>query len=482
MIAFRNLPMRQKLTVLSVVASASALLLACAAFVSYEVWTFRDAMLMRLSAQANLVGYNSSAALEFADPAAATEILAAFNAESDIIAAATYRRNGQMFARYQRPDTSGDDALPESMTDVSGRHRFAGDRLELVRPIFFDGKPIGAVAIRADLGRMTERLVRYISIALLIFLLCTIGSILVARKLQHRIAQPILDLAETARTVSKNQDYSIRAVVSGQDEVGRLIATFNEMLATIQEKNTELKNARDELEQRVIDRTAQLEEANKELEAFSYSVSHDLRGPLRGIDGFSQALLEDYAEALDAEGQGYLRRVRAATQRMAQLIDDLLMLSRLSRETVRVEAVDLSALARAIVAELKDTDPERRVDVRVAENMCAKGDARLLRVVLENLLRNAWKFTGKHERAKIEFGTTQSNGKPVYFVRDDGAGFDAAYMDKLFGPFQRLHGASEFEGTGIGLATVQRIIHRHGGRVWAEAAVEQGATFLFTLG
>jgi signal transduction histidine kinase len=481
---FGSLSIRHKLTLLSVVASGSALLLACAAFVGYDFWTFREAILMKLSTQARMVGYNSSAAIEFGDRRAATEILAAFGAESDIIAAATYSRDGQMFARYQRGDAalSVDEALPASTSALADHHRFGHGYLELVRPIIFDGKPMGAVAIRADLSGMGRRLARYMSIALVIFLFCVTGSVLVARTLQHRISQPILNLAETARAVSLNQDYSLRAAATGQDEVSRLIETFNDMLATIQEKNTELKDARDDLERRVIERTAQLEQANKELEAFSYSVSHDLRGPLRAIDGFSQALLEDYIMALDAQGQDYLRRVRAASQRMAQLIDDLLMLSRMSREALRREVVDLSILARAILADLKDAEPQRRVEICVSDGVAANGDARLLRVVLENLLRNAWKFTSKHDKAKIEFGVSQSNGNPIYFVRDDGAGFDAAYVDKLFGPFQRLHASSEFEGTGIGLATVQRIIHRHGGKVWAEAILEQGATFHFTLG
>ncbi len=229
------------------------------------------------------------------------------------------------------------------------------------------------------------------------------------------------------------------------------------------------------------ERTTQLESTNKELEAFAYSVSHDLRAPLRGIDGFSQILLEDYADRLDADGQDYLHRVRAASQRMAALIDDLLKLSRITRRGMHRETVDLSALAQKIAAELEQRKPDRQVEFVIAEGVVAGGDAGLLRVVLENLMSNAWKFTSKHPRARIEFGVVQHDGEAVYFVRDDGAGFDMAYADNMFGAFQRLHSATEFEGTGIGLATVQRIIHRHGGRVWAEGAVEQGATFYFTL-
>ena len=227
--------------------------------------------------------------------------------------------------------------------------------------------------------------------------------------------------------------------------------------------------------------SAQLQAANKELEAFSYSVSHDLRAPLRSIDGFSQALLEDYAEQLDKTGKDYLHRVRASTQRMAELIDDLLNLARVSRTEMRLETVDLSTLAKNIAAALQQAQPERQVDLVIAEGMVATADSGLLKAALENLIGNAWKFTGKRAEAKIEFGVTGNNGESNYFVRDNGAGFDEAYAGKLFGAFQRLHDTCEFPGTGIGLATVQRIIHRHRGRIWAEGKPDQGATFYFSL-
>ncbi len=234
-------------------------------------------------------------------------------------------------------------------------------------------------------------------------------------------------------------------------------------------------------ERQILLRTAQLEAANEELDAFSYSVSHDLRAPLRSIDGFSQALLEDGADGLDGQGKDHLHRIRAATQRMGLLIDDLLNLSRVTRAEIHAERLDISALARSIAAEFQKTQPERRMEFRIEDGLETTADARLLRLVLENLLGNAWKFTSKRASACIEFGKTHLNGAHAYFVRDDGAGFDPAYADKLFGAFQRLHAVTEFPGTGVGLATVQRIIHRHGGRVWAEGAVERGATFYFTL-
>ena len=228
-------------------------------------------------------------------------------------------------------------------------------------------------------------------------------------------------------------------------------------------------------------KAAELAAINRELEAFSYSISHDLRAPLRSVDGFSHALLEDYSGKLDAEGEDNLKRIRAASQRMGQLIDDMLRLSRVTRNEMEIRAVDLSALVRLIGAELREAEPAREVKFAIASDIVARGDPQLLKMALSNLIGNAWKFTGKSPVAKIEFGTTQQNGETAYFVRDNGSGFDMSYSDQLFGAFQRLHSASEFPGTGIGLAIVQRIIHRHGGRVWAESEVGKGATFYFTL-
>jgi len=227
--------------------------------------------------------------------------------------------------------------------------------------------------------------------------------------------------------------------------------------------------------------SAELERANKELEAFSYSISHDLRAPLRAIDGFSKALLSDYAGKFDEQGRHYLERVRAATQRMAQLIDDLLGLSQITRAALKRQRVDLTDIARRVLVDLGARDAARKVATRVADGLVVQADPRLLSVVLENLLGNAWKFTSKQPDATIEVDTETRGDETVYLVRDNGAGFSMEHATKLFAPFQRLHAASDFEGTGIGLATVNRVIARHGGRVWAEAKPGQGATFLFTL-
>jgi light-regulated signal transduction histidine kinase (bacteriophytochrome) len=228
-------------------------------------------------------------------------------------------------------------------------------------------------------------------------------------------------------------------------------------------------------------RTAELDAVNKELETFAYSVSHDLRAPLRGMAGFCHALVEDYGERLDETAKDYVRRISAASKRMGRLIDDLLTLSRMTRAEVNRSNVDLSDMAESIAGQLRETEPDRRVEFRIQPGITVEGDGTLLRTVLENLLGNAWKYSSRKPHATIEFGITVNGPAPTYFVRDNGVGFDMAYADKLFKPFQRLHHAAEFEGTGIGLASAANIIRRHGGRIWAEASPGAGTTMRFTL-
>ena len=249
--------------------------------------------------------------------------------------------------------------------------------------------------------------------------------------------------------------------------------TTQELLARVRTHLT-MARSRNEI-------NAELARANAELEAFSHSVAHDLREPLRSIDGFSELLLSEHGAALDADGRNHLDRVRRAARRMGQMIDDLLMLSRVVRTEPQRASVDLSALAQEVLEALRLQEPERSVHIEVTPGLTAQGDAGLLRIALQNLLGNAWKYSSRQREAQIEFGAKAQEGEWVYFVRDNGAGFEMKYAGKLFNAFQRLHTADEFPGTGIGLATVQRIVRKHGGRIWAQAAVGQGATFYFTL-
>jgi len=321
----------------------------------------------------------------------------------------------------------------------------------------------------------------------------------VAEKAQFGAAQRSMlnildDFASEKTQMEAAQGAMVNILDDFSEEKGRLEETQRAVLNILDDFETEkskvelvneqLENEIEErkrVETRIQGVNTELLSANQELEAFSYSVSHDLRAPLRGIDGFSLALLEDYADKLDEDGKDYLHRVRAATQRMGILIDDLLNLSRVTRSEMRRENTDLGAIARSVAGELQKTQPERRVEFRIEEGLEAFVDSHLIRIVLENLLGNAWKFTSKRESACIEFGRTSGDVGFTYYIRDDGAGFNPTYANRLFGAFQRLHDKNEFPGTGVGLATVQRIIHRHGGRIWAESAVERGATFYFTL-
>ncbi|VAW78211.1 Phytochrome, two-component sensor histidine kinase [hydrothermal vent metagenome] len=271
------------------------------------------------------------------------------------------------------------------------------------------------------------------------------------------------------------------------DELDLVVDAFRQMQNNIQEsfnalKDAErkLKNHREHLEEQVVSRTSELNRINKELETFSYSVSHDLRAPLRGIDGFSLALLEDYSDILDDTGKDYLKRVRTASQRMSVLIDDLLELSRVARSNFSKQSVCLSELAEEAIKQLQQENPDRNIEITIDQGIHAHGDPHLLAILLDNLISNAWKYTGKTSQPWIHFGNREIDGKTVYFVEDNGAGFDMNYADKLFGAFQRLHG-NEFEGTGIGLATAARIVGRHAGRIWADSPTDQGAIFMFTL-
>ena len=264
----------------------------------------------------------------------------------------------------------------------------------------------------------------------------------------------------------------------------RAATFFNELLSPFEMSLRGYRVANEELQR--LNETLQaqkrkLEVVNRELESFSYSVSHDLRGPLRAIDGFSHAVLDKYGERLDPEATRHLGRIRDATRRMAQLIDDMLGLAQVTRREMRHEDVDLSAIARSVCERLQAAAPERNVELAIGSNIRTKGDARLLTVLLENLLGNAWKFTARQPQARIEFDTTAGSGRTVYRVRDNGAGFDMAYAAKLFRPFSRLHSSQDFEGTGVGLATVQRVVRRHGGDIWAEGKIGGGAAFSFTL-
>ena len=483
--AIRNWPIKRKLTGIFLLISGLVLLLTSAAFVTYEVITFRQTIQIHLETRARILAANSTAALAFANEADASELLAALKYDPHMIAGGLYRADGRLLASY--PSAAPTDLVPA--TPQPDGIRFEPGRLVAFTPVAQgENQRLGTLYIASDTKAVSETLRLSGIIALVVLAIAMLAAYALAAALQGWISKPILALVDTATAVATRQDYFAPAPKFGDDELGQLADAFNQMLGRLATQKKELQQHATQLEQRVAERTRELEKraselqaANSELDAFAYSVSHDLRAPLRSIDGFSQVLMEDYAPQLGDAGRDALQRVRAASQRMATLIDDLLKLARVTRAEMRLERVDLSGIAREIVADIQRATPDRSVEFAIAAGLEAKGDARLLRVVLDNLLRNGWKYTGKQPQPRVEFTAKQENGDRVFVVKDNGAGFDMRYADKLFGVFQRLHSASDFEGTGVGLATVRRIINRHGGRIWAEGVVDQGATFYFTL-
>lgn len=472
----------RKLTRISVTASTTALLLAGVILTTYDLRTFRETVRVQRSVQAEIIGSNTESALVFDDPEAATRTLSALRASVRIEAAGLYTADGRLFASYTRAPGLAPLSLPDAPADATRWHRFDGlTRMHVIHRIEGERTPLGTVYIRSDLSDLRERLATDAVVMAAVLLLSIVAAQVVSRVSRRAIAEPIVAMAEVARRLAVDQDYSVRVDAIAPDELGELIASFNEMLACVEDRDRSLRESHDLLERRVEERTHALSESNRELEAFCYSVSHDLRSPLRGIDGFSAALLEDLDGKLDETSANHLRRIRAATQRMGALIDDLLNLSRVSRSEMTNKPVSLTDLAQAVVADLRVGQPDRSVAIAIADGLAVTGDPRLLRQVLENLIGNAWKFTSKRPDARIEVGMRCGDDGPVFFVRDNGAGFDPAYQDRLFGVFQRLHAMTEFPGTGVGLAIVERIVRRHGGRVWADAAVGHGATFSFTV-
>lgn len=465
--------------------SLTVLALTCAVFIGYEYVTFRKALVRGLTLRAEMFAGNSSAALAFYNQADAAAVLSVLSKDPHIVAACLYDNQGRLFAQY--PSSTPSETFPP--TPGRPGHRFDRGHFILFHPVLEENRFLGTFYLKSDLSAMRERFQLYS----LIVLIVVAGSIVVAFGLANRfqkgILEPILTLAKTARSVSECKDYSLRARKLSEDEMGLLTDSFNEMLGQIQQRDASLRRNEGEirklnadLERRVQQRTGALEDANRELESFSYSVSHDLRAPLRHIDGFLGLLKKRCAAVLDEKGHHYLNNICGSAKQMGKLIDDLLAFSRMGRSELRASSVELTGLVQASVNDLALETEGRDITWEIGPLPQVAGDPGLLRQVWANLLSNAVKYTRGREKPKIEIGVLPNgNGEHIFFVRDNGAGFDMEYADKLFGVFQRLHRADEFEGTGIGLANVRRIVSRHGGRTWAEGKVGAGAIFYFSL-
>lgn len=485
---FSNMSIRRKLISIVMVAAAAAVCLACAAFIVFAYISDRRDTVQRLDAQAQAQGQNCQAALAFTLYEDATSMLSSLENIPTIVLACLYDKQGKPVAVYRRSKDPWPNDAPIPAVAPTG-HTVIDNYLHVSHRVLIDGEVHGTVCLVDDMSQARHALVVNIGTFLLALIVSLSLALGLASLLQRSISRPVELLAAAAREVVHEHDYSIRADKLTSDELGDMVDAFNSMLSQIQKNDDRINELNLTLEKRVAARTSALSAANEELEAFAYSVSHDLRAPLRSIDGFSHALEEDCAGDVGSARRDHIARIRRSAQRMAQLIDDLLDLSRVTRADVQRSATDVTALVTDIIQEQQREMPGRTIALSVQPNLSARVDHRLVSVSMKNLVNNAFKFTALRDEARIEFGKLDVDeasragypGGDVFYLRDNGVGFSEKYAHKLFVPFQRLHGATEYPGTGIGLALVRRIIHRHGGRIWAQSEPDKGTTFFFTL-
>jgi signal transduction histidine kinase len=498
MLRFATRSVRNKVFTVVLLATFAALIVEGVAMMAYHLNVYQERAVNSLATQADILGRASAAALAFDDPKSAEDYLMLLKARPQISAAGIYNARGKLFASYSGR-TEGIQNYPP-LPELDGS-RIEGNQLVLFRRIVENNEILGTVYLRTHY-ELPERLKTSLGILAAVMALSLLVAFLLSAWLQSILTKPILAVTNLARQVMEKRDFSLRVHKTTNDEVGVLVDAFNDMLGEVGRRAQSLEKSNRaleiemaerkqvddalqklnvELERRVFDRTSQLEAANKELESFSYSVSHDLRAPLRAIVGYSEMLLEDHVEKLDQEGRRKLEVVASEAQRMGILIDELLAFSRLGRKAMQVTEIDMTNLARATYESLNVEYQSEKPELRLGTLPPGRGDRILMQQVWANLIANAIKFSSKREKPLVEVSAVSDEKENIYFVRDNGAGFDPRYKSKLFGVFQRLHNSSEFPGTGVGLALVQRIVARHGGRVWADSNLNEGATFYFTL-
>ncbi|MCK2150319.1 ATP-binding protein [Marinobacter alexandrii] len=465
-------PLRTKLLLLTASISTLGILLVCTSLVVVENRTSEEQLESELHVIAGILAEQSAAALLFEDSQQLNTVISSLDQIETIEQVCVYNVAGEVMSAM-----NGAGYEPCPSLDVEPAVGFVGDYYRLLEPVMLDGDIVGRFYLMSRLEVLREHIWTFIVISFSVGVGIQVLLIWVASRLQRLVSEPIVELSNAADRISHEHDYSIRVPVYGKDELGSLGSTFNEMIGTIQQQNRKILQSKDDLERTVAERTSELSLANRELEAFSFSVSHDLRQPLRAIEGFGQALEEDCRDQLNDIGLDYLGRIRAATVRMGSLIDGMLVLSRVSRQAMEVERVNLSIMLGEIVQELQDTTDAVPSEVTIQPNMQVVGDERMLRIAFQNLLENAWKYTSKNEKRAIDVSACEKSNSITIALKDNGVGFDMKYVDKLFVAFNRLHTPAQFSGTGLGLATVDRVVRRHFGRIYAESTVDTGACF-----
>jgi signal transduction histidine kinase len=476
----RNLNLRNKLILMQGTTALIAVLTTCIIFVLNDVKIYKQSSVSNKYSIAEIIGTNSIAALRFDDNKGAEKILHDLRNNQTILNAHLFDRNGNLFARY---DTKGEEQF-SFPTDKSlyENETFVGAQFYVEYPIIENRELLGRVLLRGQITGLTTIIFTYLKAAGLVLFIGIVVALIISVFLQQTISNRLLSLVTKTEQVSDTGNYSIRMSVSGNDEISTLSKAFNGMMEQIEEMEKNLKEANVYLEQRVKERTTELETANKEMESFSYSVSHDMRAPLRTINGYSKIIEKNYAHLFDADGKEVLKTINDEAVRMGRLIDDLLAFSRLGRQDVKKTNVDMNELVAKSLSEVKKSEEAaEHAEIKIDNILPARCDANLMQQVFINLLSNAIKYSSKQEFPQVHVSSYSERRKNVYFVKDNGAGFDMKYYNKLFGVFQRLHTQEEFKGTGIGLAIVQKIILRHGGDIWAESAEGKGATFYFSL-
>lgn len=477
MSSFGNLPIKHKLTTLIMASTLLAVLLLSILFVYQSYVSSKLQMSEEFTTISQIISDRSNAAVLFEDSATLNEILASLELHKFVELACIFNDTNELLASYTRIPNQFDcatDALRQQYGYVN--NAFHSSALVLI-----DNEAKGRVYIRASTQRLDDDIAASITSALTLASIVILAALLFARYIQRFISDPLIQLQGIARKVTVDHDFSPRANKKNDDELGELVDAFNTMLETIAEQNQVIREHTDNLEKKVDERTAELALANRELETFSYSVSHDLKAPLNRIEGFSLALIEDYGDQLDKDAKSYIDRIRSNSREMRCLINSLLQLSKVARKEINKQDLNLSDLANHITNILLESDPDRKASISIRPGIHATGDQKLIEILLDNLIGNAWKYSRNNENTRIEIGVTHHPGSKTYFIRDNGSGFDMEYAGQLFKPFSRLHSPEQFEGTGIGLATVARIVERHHGKIWAESAPDQGAIFYFTL-
>jgi signal transduction histidine kinase len=470
---------QRKITVVVMATTGIALLLSTGALLLDQYLSHREETANRLRITARIVAAQSTAAVVFKDSRAAEEILSSLRAEEDLVAAAIYTTEGNLFVRYLRPDARPLD-LPFSPRE--GGSGFHEGVFELIEPIVVDGRTVGVFYLRSDLGRLRQRMAWNVLIGMAVLGTTSMAAVFLASRLLSLVTRPILRLERMANQVTVQRDYSVRAPEESDDEVGRLVRAFNEMLAQIEIRDVALRKAQTELEERVQARTIALQEALRELESFTYTISHDLRAPLRAMAGFSRMLLEDYGHRLDSGGREYVERISAGARRMDDLIQDLLAYSRLTRQEVKIERIDLEGLLEDVMIQMEDEIGQRGAKIEVERPLCpVVGHALTLQQALTNLLANAIKFVAPGVDPHVRVSAERRDGMIRIQVEDNGIGIAPEYHERIFRIFERLNPAADFPGTGIGLAIVRRAMERMGGRSGVESHQGRGSMFWIEL-